>query len=494
MSELIGGVLLAAVNVFVQMAPYLTLGFFLAGWLYVLIPREVVAEKLGRHRRMGPVWAALVGVPLPLCSCGVLPFARLLKDRGASPGSIVSFLLTTPQTGVDSILVSASILGWPLTFWKVGTAFVSGVLGGFAANAVGSGGGTASAAAVGGEDACCASHHHGSASTQRHGDGTESAESAEKADSCCCGEVAKPQAPVSCCSEKEPVPVAKEPCCEGEDSCCCGEVVKPQAPVSCCSAKNTAPAPVAACCCEKESAPIAKASCCDEKASPVSEPCCCEEEHEHKQESSCGKPGKIRSALYYGFFQNLGDVAGWLILGLLAAGAISYAVPEGFFSKTLGGGWTEMLAVLVISMLLYVCATGSVPIGAALAAKGLSAGAVMVFLIAGPAVSAVSIAVLGKTLGRRLLFVYLATIVAISVISGLAFNAFFPDFGKTILQAEHCEHLSWWQWVCAGVLGCVLLFHFTQRIVRKLGKAWLRICPECLSFCLKGCDCCGCVH
>jgi uncharacterized membrane protein YraQ (UPF0718 family) len=435
-AELIWGVLLAAATVFAQMAPYLLLGFFLAGWLYVLISRETVARMLGHHRRMGPIWAALVGVPLPLCSCGVLPFARLLKDRGASPGSIVSFLLTTPQTGIDSILVSASILGWPLTFWKIGTAFVSGVLGGFAANAVAPGIAEAQATTCEPEHSCCSSKAR-----------------------------PEPTAPVAdCCSGKQEKSAEKS-CCGGHE-----EVKKPK-PAACCRSS------------EEEKPEPARASCCGESATKAVAG------HEHREH-----PGKLRAALYYGFFQNLGDVAGWLILGLLAAGAISYAVPEDFFGHTLGGGWAEMLAVLVISMLLYVCATGSVPIGAALAAKGLSAGAVMVFLIAGPAVSAVSIAVLGKTLGRRLLFVYLATIVFISVVSGMAFNAYFHDFGKTILTTEHCEHLSGWQWVCTALLGGALAFHFIQRAVRILGKAWLRICPECLSFCLKGCACCGCSH
>jgi len=370
-SEPILGILLAALNVFVLMAPYLLLGFFLSGWLYVLVPRENVAGVLGRHRRLGPVWAALVGVPLPLCSCGVLPFARLLKDRGASPGSIVSFLLTTPQTGVDSILVSASILGWPLTFWKIGTAFASGVLGGFAANAV-----------------------------------------APREDS------ATPEASACCCGGPKAKPISEPDRCG-------------------CSAAGAGGSPLAA-----------EASCGPVEARTVPE----------------GPPhGKLRSALHYGLVRNLGDVAGWLVWGLLAAGVISYAVPEDFFVQTLGGGWVEMLAILALSMPIYVCATGSVPIGAALAAKGLSAGAVMVFLIAGPAVSAVSIAVLGKAIGRRLLSVYLATIVALGVASGVLFNAFFPDFGRTILSAERCDHWAWWQWSCAAILGGALLFRFAQR-------------------------------
>jgi len=448
--EWIWEILVAAGSVFVKMAPYLVLGFFLAGWLYVLIPRATVADKLGHQQRLGPLWAALVGIPLPLCSCGVLPFARLLKDRKASPGSIVSFLLTTPQTGADSIAVSASILGWPLTLWKVGTAFVSGVIGGFTANS------------------------WASISTQQDSGNAE-----------------------GCCSAKKPEP-AKSPCCtvkppktESPKTSCRGATEgAPKAPTSsCCDSGSDKPEEptraVASCCASKDRAP----------AQPPPSSCGCGKPDTNEANPTEVKPpSKMRAALYYGFFQNLGDVAVWLVWGILGAGVIAYAVPPDFFGTTIQSSWVEMLVILGVSIPLYVCATGSIPIAAALAAKGLSAGAVMVFLIAGPAMSAVSLAVLGKTLGRRLLFVYIATIVCLSAASGLAFNAWFPNLAQSIQPAHACAEFAWWEWTATVILGSALALHFIQRFVRKLGKAWLRICPECLTFCLKGCDCCGCAQ
>lgn len=436
---LIRGILTASGTVFLQMAPFLVLGFFLAGWLYVLLPRETVASRLGANRRWGPLWAALVGIPLPLCSCGVLPFARLLKDRKASPGSIVSFLLTTPQTGADSILVSASILGWPLTLWKVGTAFVSGVLGGFTANAL-------------------------------HRDAGDIPDTAQTSNSGDCGPVPIPGRDTQCCGSgkalhAETNPGLQQPCQPTHEA-----IPNPQ--------NDQAASDADAGCSSK--APLQQHSCCGEAGTAST--------------ASRTAPGKLRTALYYGFFQNLGDVAGWLVWGILGAGAIAYAVPEEVFSKNLHSSWLEMLVILAISIPLYVCATGSIPIGAALFAKGLSAGAVMVFLIAGPAMSAVSLAVLGRTLGRRLLLIYLSSIVVLSVASGLAFNALFPSLAQSLQPVHEGGHFDGWQIACGALLGSLLLLHFFQRTARKMGKPWLRICPDCLSFCPKGCVCCGCAH
>lgn len=86
---------------------------------------------------MSSVKASIVGVPLPLCSCGVLPAALSLKRDGASSGAVTSFLISTPQTGVDSIAVTWGILGWPVAAAKVIAAFVAGVIGGTVADATG---------------------------------------------------------------------------------------------------------------------------------------------------------------------------------------------------------------------------------------------------------------------------------------------------------------------------------------------------------------------
>ena len=115
----------------VEMAPYLLLGFLVAGILSVLVRREMVERQLGGSGWWPIVKASLLGVPLPLCSCGVIPVAASLRRHGASRGATASFLLSTPQTGVDSILVTYSMLGPVIAIFRPVAAFVSGVVGGW---------------------------------------------------------------------------------------------------------------------------------------------------------------------------------------------------------------------------------------------------------------------------------------------------------------------------------------------------------------------------
>jgi uncharacterized membrane protein YraQ (UPF0718 family)/copper chaperone CopZ len=120
----------------VELSPSLFLGLFLAGLLHVYLPPGLVQRRLSRSNFASVVNASLIGVPMPLCSCGVVPTAIGLRNEGASKGAATSFLISTPQTGVDSILVSASFLGWPFALFKVVAAFVTGLLGGSLVNAV----------------------------------------------------------------------------------------------------------------------------------------------------------------------------------------------------------------------------------------------------------------------------------------------------------------------------------------------------------------------
>ncbi|MGM0667431.1 MAG: permease, partial [Bacteroidota bacterium] len=94
-----------------DMAPYLLLGFFFAGLLYLLFPKKKVRRYMGRNRNKAVINASLFGIPLPLCSCGVIPTGLSFYRNGASKGSTVSFLISTPQTGIDSILVTYSMMG-----------------------------------------------------------------------------------------------------------------------------------------------------------------------------------------------------------------------------------------------------------------------------------------------------------------------------------------------------------------------------------------------
>ena len=117
-----------------ELAPWLLLGAGAAGILHVLVPKTFVRNHLGRGGLSDVVRAVLFGVPMPLCSCGVIPAAIGLHKHGASKGASAGFLISTPQTGVDSIAVSGAFLGWPFAIFKVLAAFIMGIVGGATVN------------------------------------------------------------------------------------------------------------------------------------------------------------------------------------------------------------------------------------------------------------------------------------------------------------------------------------------------------------------------
>lgn len=113
-----------------EMSIYLLFGFLVAGFLSVWISSEQIERHLGKPG-MGPIWkASLFGIPLPLCSCGVIPVGASLRQHGASKGATASFLLSTPQTGVDSVLATWSLLGPVFAVFRPLAALVTGVVGG----------------------------------------------------------------------------------------------------------------------------------------------------------------------------------------------------------------------------------------------------------------------------------------------------------------------------------------------------------------------------
>ena len=118
----------ASWNVVLALAPWILLGTVIASLLHGLLPQGFVTRQL--KGPSGVIKGVLLGVPLPLCSCGVIPAAIGLKKDGAPDGASMGFLISTPQTGVDSVFVSASFLGWPFAIFKVATALVSGIVGG----------------------------------------------------------------------------------------------------------------------------------------------------------------------------------------------------------------------------------------------------------------------------------------------------------------------------------------------------------------------------
>ena len=345
-----------------EMAPYLLLGFFIAGLLRVFVPKTLYSKHLAPRDMKSVVKAAALGVPLPLCSCGVIPTAVGLRKEGASHGACTSFLIATPQTGVDSIIATYSLMGLPFAIVRPLAALFTAIFGGWLTNTYAR------------ED-----EKHSEASAA---DGDDA--------SCDCG-------------------------CEGhhhDHGCSCGK----------------------------------------EKDAP----------------RSFGR--KMLEALDYAFVDMMQDVGKWLVVGLLIAALITVAVPNEWLAALHDYKLLNMLLVLAVAIPMYVCATGSIPIAVSLMAKGLTPGAALVLLMAGPAVNSASMLVIGKVFGRRTLWLYILSIVIGAVLFGLGIDYLLPQewFAVQSRIMGACHHqaagLSVTDWIWMGLLAALL--------VNALGRQW----------------------
>ena len=124
----------ALVDLSNAMAPYILFGLFFAGILHELVPDTLVSKHLGKDSITSVIKATIFGVPLPVCSCGVIPLASSIKKSGASNGATLSFLISTPITGVDSILATYGMFGWAFTIYRVISSMVISIIAGVLAN------------------------------------------------------------------------------------------------------------------------------------------------------------------------------------------------------------------------------------------------------------------------------------------------------------------------------------------------------------------------
>jgi len=308
-----------------EMSPYLLFGFLVAGILSVLISQKLVERHLGGRGIWPLLKASLFGVPLPLCSCGVIPVSMSLHKHGASKGSVISFLLSTPQTGADSIFVTLSLLGPLFAVFRPLAAFVTGIVGGTLVDVF--------------------------------GQSTED----------------KSRVPPKCSDESRPSPRPSEGRGEkGLDECCGGADPAPRRG----GAKN--------------------------------------------RKITRGLIPLLGGAgLKYGFVTLPRDIGKAMLVGLVIAAVISALVPDGYFAEKLGTGILAMVVMMLLGIPVYVCATASVPVAAALILKGLTPGAALVFLMTGPATNAASFVTIWKVLGRATAITYLAAVAGCALLSGI---------------------------------------------------------------------------
>jgi uncharacterized protein len=361
-----------------QMAPFLLFGFLVAGILKVLVPVSFVERHLGGRGLWQAVKAALVGVPLPLCSCSVIPVSAALRRSGAGKGATASFLLSAPQTGVDSIAVTYSLLGPLFAVYRVVVAFLSGIIGGWLVDL-------------------------GTARESKQASHVEDCE----------------------CSECVPAGVQRDAC--ADSACGCGDgVAKPP---------------------QLEQPSLAR---------------------------------RLDTMLRYGFITLPRDIGSALIIGLVLAGILGAAVPEHFFHQYLGSGIWPLLLMAAIGVPLYICATASVPVAAALIAAGVSPGAALVFLICGPATNAATITTIWKFLGRTAALIYLGTVVGSALLAGMLLDLLYVKTNTSTMLHQHELLPAWFSTTCAVALIALIAHAYWPRRVRvpALSAAAAETSPE----------------
>ena len=138
---------------------------------------------------------------------------------------------------------------------------------------------------------------------------------------------------------------------------------------------------------------------------------------------------KLRAGIRFALIDLWGDIAGWFLAGVLLAGLITVLIPDDLLGRYLGAGLPAMLLMLAVGVPLYICASASTPIAAALILKGVSPGAALVFLLAGPATNMAALTVLLGVMGRRATAVYLGSIAVCAVLMGLAVDEVYAVLG-----------------------------------------------------------------
>jgi uncharacterized membrane protein YraQ (UPF0718 family) len=365
--NVIGQILLASWALFWEAAPYLFLGILVAGLMYLFLAPQTIVKHLHSGRVRSVFKAALLGIPLPLCSCGVLPAAASLRKQGANKGATAAFLISTPESGVDSVAITYALLDPLMTLIRPLAAFITAFAAGIMENLFG-------------------------------------------------------------WDEREEglLPVVDLGC--RVDACCDGQNCPPE---------------------------------------------------EHNKHHTLAE--KLWEGIRYGFFDLYRELSGWIFVGFLVAGVITLWLPQDLTGKYLGGGFITMLVMLAAGIPTYICATASTPVAAALILKGVSPGAALVFLLAGPATNVASLTVLTQVLGRRGVVIYLGSIAIFAVLFGLATDWLYSFLGislQTKLATSTSELLPDWLHLGLALLLAILMFTFFVRTIASFVRARIDTTPQ----------------
>lgn len=328
------------INLLGEMSPYILLGFIIAGFLHAFIPTSAFSKHLSGNGWKTIIKSALIGVPLPLCSCGVLPTAISLKRSGASNAATTSFLVATPQTGIDSITATWSLLGPAFAVIRPISAFFTACVSGVA---------------------------------------------------------------------------------------------------------------------------VGKSTKVDNKESNTSEKMISAQK-EHKSVYH-----KVSTAFKYGFVDLIDSIGSWLLIGLIIAALITVFIPTDFFVILREYPLLAMIAVVVIAIPMYICATGSIPIALSLMLKGLSPGTALVLLMAGPAANFASFTLISRELGKKSAIIYVTSIVVCSILFGIIVDFLLPIkwFIPSFSSEMHCHttNLNMFEIISSIILSVLLVSSFIRKFI-----------------------------
>jgi uncharacterized membrane protein YraQ (UPF0718 family)/copper chaperone CopZ len=346
--------------VFVEMSPYLLLGISFVAILDLFISKSFITKQVGTNNLASIIKTAIFGIPLPLCSCGVVPTSVYLEKSGASKPSVVSFLISTPQTGIDSIVATYGMLGPVFAVFRPVAAFIMGIVGGIVTYFF-----------------------------QKNGKDAK--------------------------TKKINLNLVEIPL-------------------------------------------------------------------ENKGKNFWTKAKK---SLRYAFIEFIDDISTQFLVGLIIAGAISFFLPNDFFASVFKGNEVVGMAVVILFAIpMYVCATASIPIAMSLMMKGFSPGIAYVFLVAGPVTNAASLSILSKVLGKKLLVVYVSTVIILAVLFGVLLNWIFSVTGidphsqmNHIHLHNHSAAFSIWDYIFALFFLILLLSSYYRKLYNKfkgvkMSEAW----------------------
>ena len=381
-----------------EASPWLLLGLLIAGLMKAWVPSKILSKHLGKGK-LAVVKAAFIGAPLPLCSCGVIPVATELRRSGASAPATASFLVATPETGIDSVSVSYALLGPVFAIYRPFAAIMSAIVTGLLVSTVK----TEDIKPVSAEEdkissSCCSSEQT-----------TKKEENVAMSTSCCASEQVK-----------------KEVVTNSTSSCCSSNV----------DVDLVEPIPTTSSCCSTSST-LTKSE------SVISE---------HNDITNF--LNKTKTGIYYAATKLIDDIIVWLVIGLVFASLVRTFLPEEFL-LSYGSGLPAMLLMIAISIPMYICATASTPIAAGFIMAGLSPGTALVFMMAGPATNISTLGVIKNEMGGAVLVRYLLGV----ALSALGF-ALLLDFGLNYYEINISEQMShahellpqWFGLACAGLI------------------------------------------